>query len=143
MERKPAADKGAGLAASFHGGKQRGPTRGRVQRSDQGTQRGARRDTDGFGGYQSKANRGTGGKDSTAGDILSGLVCRKRRLDVLRSGPSRSLQARRRFYRKNSQGNQARRSPRRAAKEVRVHHQSESRQADRAEDSPERAGASG
>ena len=40
-------------------------------------------------------------------------------------------------------GSQARRSPRGAADEVRVHHQSESRQADRPDDSAECAGEGG
>ena len=47
------------------------------------------------------------------------------------------------YRRQNSKRRQARRSPCRAAEEVRVHHQSQSRQADRSHDPTERAGEGG
>ena len=55
----------------------------------------------------------------------------------------RLVSARRDLRGQDSERRQARRSARGAAEEVRVHHQSESRQADRPDDSAECAGASG
>src|SRR5262249_31062359 len=118
VERKPASGKGTGVAALFHGGEQRGPVRGRVQRRHQDAQRCSRGDTYGLGVYSSKRNRRTSGKNSPASDILSGQFRRKRRLDVLWRRSSRSLQTRCRFHRKNSEWSQASGPSGRTAQEV-------------------------
>jgi hypothetical protein len=66
-------------------------------------------------------------------------------LDVLgaKDFETASLQARRGARRQDTQRRQARRSSRRAAEEVRVRYQFEGREADRANDSAERARESG
>ena len=52
----------------------------------------------------SKTDRRPGGKKSFTGDILSGELCRERRLDVLWTRPDRTLQARRRYGRQDLKG---------------------------------------
>ena len=70
-------------------------------------------------------------------------LCGSRRAHVLRHEHCRLVPPRRHVCGQDSERRQARRSPRRAAEEVRVHHQSESGEADRPDDSAERAGAGG
>src|SRR5262249_46737451 len=142
LEGQPATGKGVGLAAIFYGSQQRRPIRGRVQRCTQGTLRRRRSDTDGVGEFQPKADRRVGGNDAIADRVLPGLVYRQRRLDVLRRRLGRPFQTRRRNHRKNPEGYQARGYSCRAAHEVRIHHQSESRQADRSDNPAQRAGES-
>ncbi len=74
---------------------------------------------------------------------LQRAVCGSRGAYVLRRERYRLGPARRHLCGQNSQRCQARRSAGRAADEVRVHHQSESGEADRSDDSAECAGASG
>ena len=70
-------------------------------------------------------------------------VCGSRWAYVLRREHYRLGPARRYLCGQDPERRQARRSPGGAADEVRVHHQSESREADRPDDSAERAGAGG
>ena len=70
-------------------------------------------------------------------------ICGSRGAYELRREHYRLVPARRHLCGQDSERRQARRSARGAAEEVRVHHQSESRQADRPDDSAERAGESG
>ena len=67
---------------------------------------------------------------------------RCRRAHVLQRGPRRRLSARRIFRGQNPEGCQACRSASRAAYKVRVHHQPESREADRISNTPKRSGKS-
>ena len=70
-------------------------------------------------------------------------ICGSRGAYDLRRELYRLVPARRHVCGQDSERRQARRSSSGAADEVRVHHQSESRQADRPDDSAERAGAGG
>ncbi len=85
----------------------------------------------------------TRGKEPAPGDIRQARICGSRGAYDLRREHYRLGPARRYLRGQDSERRQARRSSRRAADEVRVHHQSESRQADRPDDSAECAGAGG
>ena len=95
------------------------------------------------GSLLTKTGHGPGDKKSAAGDILSGRFCRRRWLDVLRSRPGRTLQARRYSCRQDPEGNQARRHSRRTTDQVRADHQPQDRQADWPDDTAECDGKSG
>ena len=79
----------------------------------------------------------------SAGDVRHQTICRGGWPDGLRPLDRRSLPARGRLRRQDLERRQAGRSAGRATDEVRVHRQSESSQADRPDDSAERAGESG
>ena len=83
------------------------------------------------------------GKEPTPGDIRKARLCGRRGPYVLRRELYRLGPARRHLRGQDIERSQARRSPGGAAEEVRVHHQSESGEADRPHDSAERAGESG
>ena len=83
------------------------------------------------------------GKEPAPGDIRPARICRSRGAYDLRREHYRLVPARRHLRGQDPERRQARRSSRRAADEVRVHHQSESRQANRPDDSAERAGEGG
>src|SRR5262249_36486033 len=87
----------------------------------------------------------TGGKGPAAGNLSRATSCRSRGANELRPEPGRLGlgPACRHLRGQNFERREAGRSPHRAAKEVRIHHQPESGEADRAHDSAECAGESG
>ena len=82
-------------------------------------------------------------KEPVTVDVRQERICRCWWAHVLRRGPRGQLPARRILRGQNPKGCQARRSASGAANEVRVRDQSESSEADRPDDSAERAGAGG
>ena len=83
------------------------------------------------------------GKEPASSNIQRARICRRWRAYDLRREHHRLVPARCHLRGQDPQRRQASRSPRRAAEEVRVHHQSQSSEANRSDDSAERAGASG
>jgi len=82
-------------------------------------------------------------KRPAPGDLLESGVCRGRRSNDLQREHYRLVQARRHICGQDFKRRKARQPANRAAEKIRIHHQSQSGEADRLNDSAERAGAGG